>query len=164
MEMIETLKGRRSIRRYQTKAVPDNVVEDILDCGRLAPSAINIQPWLLGASTDKKILSELADAADHGKFIADCAVCFSVFCRKDQKYYLEDGCATTMNIITAAWAHGVGTCWVAGDKKAYCERVRKALNVPEGYTLVALIPAGYPDESPTRQKKAIGEVVFRERM
>lgn len=62
-----------------------------------------------------------------------------------------------------AWG-GVGTCWVAGgEKKDYAEDVRKLLNVPEEYTLVSLVPAGYPEEIQIKTKKFLDEVTFFER-
>jgi nitroreductase len=162
MRETESIRARRSVRRYEERTVPNDVVDDILDLGRLAPTAMNLQPWLLGAATDKALIKKLAEATDHGKFIADCAVCFSVFCEKKQKYHLEDGCAAAMNIITACRMHGLGTCWVAGDKKAYAEDIRRLLNVPDGYTLIALIPAGYPGEGPTaKDKKPLKDVAFK---
>jgi nitroreductase len=160
MDLIDVIKARRSIRKYQDRPIPEDVISDLLDCARLAPTAINIQPWLIGCVTDKSLLERLANLADHGRFIKGSAVCFAVFCEKSQKYYLEDGCAATMNIITAAAAKGIGTCWVAGDKKEYVEPVRRLLNVPDGYTLVSLIAAGYPDEAPKKEKKTPGEVTF----
>ena len=56
-----------------------------------------------------------------------------------------------MQIILALWSFGVGSfgvgsCWVAGDKKDYANEIRKMMGVPEKYTLVSLIPAGYPEE------------------
>lgn len=161
MELIDVIKNRRSVRKYQDRPIPDDIINDLLDCARLAPTAINIQPWLIGCVTDKTLLERLANLADHGRFIKGSAACFAVFCEKGQKYYLEDGCAATMNIITAAAARGIGTCWVAGDKKEYVEPVRRLLNVPEKYTLVALIPAGYPDEAPKKDKKMLEAVSFR---
>lgn len=160
MELIDVIKARRSIRKYEDRPIPGDVINDILDCARLAPTAINIQPWLVGCVTDKALLERLANLADHGRFIKGSAACFAVFCEKGQKYYLEDGCAATMNIITAAAAKGIGTCWVAGDKKEYAEPVRRLLNVPETYTLVSLVAAGYPDEAPKKEKKKPEEVTF----
>jgi nitroreductase len=161
MDFTDIIKSRRSIRRYQDKDVPQKDIDDILACAHLAPTAINIQPWLIGCITDKALLQQLATIADHGKFIGGAAACFAVFCEKGQKYYLEDGCAATMNIIYSCSAKGIGTCWVAGDKKAYVEEVRKMLNVPEQYTLVSLVPAGYPEEQPKRSKKPLEEVTFQ---
>jgi nitroreductase len=160
MDIIDVIKARRSTRKYKDRPIPAEVLDDILDCARLAPTAINIQPWLIGCVTDKTLLERLANLADHGRFIRDSAACFAVFCEKDQKYYLEDGCAATMNIILAAAAKGIGTCWVAGDKKAYVEPVRRLLNVPDRYTLVSLIAAGYPDEAPKKEKKNLDQVSF----
>ena len=157
----ESIKSRRSVRKYLPKKVPDELIDDILDCGRLAPTARNAQPWLLYAVTSEKTLQSLGRLADHGGFIADSAVCFAVFCKKDEKYYLEDGCAAAMNIIHACHAHGLGSCWVAGDKKTYAEGVREQLEAPAGHTLVALIPAGYPDEAPAPHKKPASEVQIR---
>ncbi len=160
MDFTTLIKMRRSIRRYQEKSIPRSDIDDILNCARMAPTAINIQPWLIGCITDKALMQKLGDIADHGKFIKGSAACFVVFCEKGQKYYLEDGCAATMNIIYACAAKGIGTCWVAGDKKAYVENVRRLLNVPDAYTLVALVSAGYSAEQPQPSKKPVEEVTF----
>lgn len=163
MNFTDIIKSRRSIRRYQEKTIPQKDLDDVLTCACLAPTAINIQPWLIGCITDKEILQKIAETADHGKFIKGAVACFVVFCEKGQKYYLEDGSAATMNIIYACAAKGIGTCWVAGDKKTYVNDVRKILNVPEKYTLVSLIPAGYPAEQPKPAKKPVEQVTFKDR-
>ena len=163
MSPTKTIKGRRSARRYRSDPVPVDTIRDILDCGRLAPTARNVQPWLLGAVTDQELRRAIAGLAEYGKFIADSPVCFTVFVRADEKYFMEDGCAATMNIILAATAHGVDTCWVAGHKKGYAEDIRRLLNVPEGYTLISLIAAGYSDDQPNPSKKPLEEVSFRDR-
>jgi nitroreductase len=160
MDFTDVIRHRRSIRRFQENPIPKNIIEEILNCAHLAPTAINIQPWLIGCVTDKTLIKKLAEIADHGKFIVEAEACFVVFCEKGQKYYLEDGCAATMNIIYACAGKGIGTCWVAGDKKAYVEDVRKLLNVPDKYTLVSIIPAGYPAEHPKPTKKNTAEVTF----
>ena len=154
------IKNRRSVRSFNSHPVPESVVEDILDCGRLAPTARNIQPWLMGAVTDQELRHRISDLAEYGKFIRESPVCFAVFTLSDEKYYLEDGCAATMNIITAAAAHGLATCWVAGDKKEYGPAVRELLHVPEDYTLVSLIACGFTDEEPNPHKKDLEEVSF----
>ncbi|MBW1980293.1 MAG: nitroreductase family protein [Deltaproteobacteria bacterium] len=159
-DLIEVIKRRRSIRRFSSEPIPVEIISDILDCARLAPTAINIQPWLFGAVTDPELKQQIAQLADYGKFIKDCAVCFAVFADSTQKYFLEDGSAATENILLACTAHGIGSCWVAGHKKEYAEAVRKLLNVPQPYTLIALVAAGYSDERPAPRKKALDEVTF----
>jgi nitroreductase len=163
-ELTGVIKQRRSIRKFKPKPVPEEIIKDILDCARLAPTAINIQPWLFGAVTDSDLKRQIAEITDHGKFIKDCAVCFAVFADSTRKYFLEDGCAATENILLACTAHGIGSCWVAGHKKNYVHAIRELLNVPEPYTLIALIAAGYSDERPSPAKKQLNEVIFLNRL
>ena len=158
--VIETIKKRRSVRTFEPKPVDKKVIEEILDCARLAPTAINIQPWLFGAVTANDLKRQISDMTDHGKFIKDCAVCFAIFADSSQKYFLEDGCAATENILLACTAHEIASCWVAGHKKAYVDSIRKLLNVPEPYTLIALIAAGYSNEKASPNKRSLDEVTF----
>ena len=162
MDVRECLKTRRSIRAYQDKPVPKEIIADIIDCARMSPSAINIQPWEFIVVTNPETRKKIADLTDYGKFIATAPVCIAVFC-KDTKYYLEDGCIASMAILLAAWSYGLGTCWVAGDKKHYAEPIRQLLGVPEGYKLVSLIAMGYPAEQPTKEKRPLNEVLHWER-
>ena len=162
MDILKVLQERRSIRKFQDKEIPPKVIEDIIDCARLAATAVNVQPWEFIVVTNSDTRKKIAAIADYGKFIADAPICIVVFC-KDTKYYLEDGCAATENILLAAKAYGLGSCWVAGDKKLYAEDVRRLLNVPDGYKLISLIPLGYPAESPTPPKRTVEEVLHWEK-
>ena len=157
-EVIKLLKERRSIRKYQKKEIPENVIEGIIDCARFAPSAMNIQPWEFIVITEEKMRKRIADITDYGKFIADAPLCIAIFC-KDTKYYLEDGSAATTYILLAAKAYGLGSCWVAGDKKCYASDIRKLLGVPDGYKLVSLIALGYPAEIINPTKRSLKEVL-----
>jgi len=159
-ELVQLMKSRRSVRQFETKPIPPEIIEDILDCARLAPTAINIQPWLFGAVTDPELKRQIAALTDYGKFIENCAVCFAIFADSSTKYFLEDGCAATENILLACTAYGIGSCWVAGHKKAYADSVKKLLNVPESYTLISLIAAGYSKQKPSLKKKSLAEVSF----
>ena len=159
-ELVQIMKSRRSVRQFETKPIPLEIIEDILDCARLAPTAINIQPWLFGAVTDLELRRQIAALTDYGKFIENCAVCFAIFTDSSKKYFLEDGCAATENILLACTAYGIGSCWVAGHKKAYADSVKKLLNVPESYTLISLIAAGYSKQKPSLKKKSLDEVSF----
>jgi nitroreductase len=101
--------------------------------------------------------------ADYGKFIAQSPACIAVFC-KDTKYYLEDGCAATQNMLVAATALGVQSCWVAGDKKPYCGAIAELLKVPSGYKLISLVALGYA-ETPGKPtpKRDLQEVIHWEK-
>ena len=162
MDAIECLKTRRSVRSYRSDAVDRAVIEDIVDCARLAATAINVQPWQFVAVTEAAALAKIASITDYGKFIADVPCCIAVFCEKG-KYYLEDGSAATQNILLAAHAHGLGSCWVAGDKKQYCEQIRRLLGVPESHTLVSLVAIGRAESVPSPAKKSLNEALHWER-
>ena len=162
MQPIELLKTRRSIRAYTPQAVPREIIEDIIDCGRLAPTARNEQPWEFVVVTDKAVRSRIAQAADYGRFIADAPVCVAVLSRQT-KYYLEDGSAATLNILLAAHAHGLGACWVAGDKKPYAAKVAGMVGAPEDYRLISLVSIGHSPEKPKVRKRPLREMLHWER-
>jgi nitroreductase len=163
LDALEALKGRRSIRVYEERAVPRQLIEEIIDAARLAPSANNIQPWEFIVVTDKAGRKAIADLTDYGKFIAQSGACVVVFC-KDVKRYLEDGSAATENVLVAAHALGLGTCWVAGYKKDYAEPIRNLLGVPAGYNLVSLVSLGYPAAPATaHDKRDLKEVLHWEK-
>jgi len=103
-----------------------------------------------------------AEITDYGKFIAEAPVCVLVLCA-ETKYYLEDGSAATENILLAARAHGLGSCWVAGDKKHYTPDICQLVGAPRGYKLVSLIPIGCPAETPEQPKRPLAEVLHWER-
>ena len=164
MNVVTTvIKSRHSVRKFKPDPVGDLVIADALECAARAPTAMNVQPWLFGVIKDKKTLSEIAGLATYGKFIKDCPLCFAVFGEKKQQFYLEDCCAATENLILALQAHGVSSCWVAGDKTPYVEAVRKLLDVPEGYTLVSLVAAGNPADITITQKKEMKQIAFFEK-
>jgi nitroreductase len=163
MDALEALCTRRSVRRFKPDPVERSQIEQIVDAGRLAATANNLQPWEFVVVMDEKMRMRLAQITDYGKFIAQSPICIVTFC-KDTKYFLEDGSAATQNMLVAARALGLGSCWVAGDKKAYADQIRSLLGVPAGYRLISLVAVGYPAESPSGAgKRALKEVLHWER-
>lgn len=162
MDAIEALKTRRSVREFRDEPVADEILRDIVDCGRLAATAINIQPWEFIVVRDAALRRAIADATDYGKHIAQAPACIVVLCA-DKTYYLEDGSAATQNILVAAHARGLGTCWVAGDKKEYGTRILELLGAPDGSRLVSLIPVGHPAKVPEPPKRPLNDVLHWDR-
>lgn len=162
MEAIEAIRTRRSVRDFKSDPVPREVIEEIIDCGRLATTARNDQPWEFVVVTEPEMRKKIAEAAEYGKFIATAPVCVLVICR-ETKYYLEDGCNAAENILIAARAHGLGSCWVAGDKKPYAETLLRMVGAPKGMKLICEIAIGYPKSVPQPPKRALGEVLHWER-
>lgn len=81
MDALEAIRKRRSVRSYTHKPVVKEVIEQIIDAGRRAPSGVNQQPWEFIVVTDEKIKKQIASITDYGKFIAEAPVCIVVYCR-----------------------------------------------------------------------------------
>ncbi|HOE66275.1 MAG TPA: nitroreductase family protein [Candidatus Hydrogenedentes bacterium] len=162
MDAIEALRSRRSVRAFTATPVDRTTLQIIVDCARLAPTAINIQPWEFVVVTDAAARKHIAATVDHGPFIADAPACIVVLC-KDTKYYLEDGCAATVNILNAAHALGLGGCWVAGDKKTYVDAIREIVGAPADYNIVSLIAIGHPAATPNPDKRPLELVLHWDR-
>ncbi len=165
MDILEVLKKRRSIRIFQDKQIHKEDLEKLVDVARYAATARNVQPWKFVIVTDTKVLNLLGELGENAKLIAGSKACIIVFC-ENTKYYLEDGCAATVNILNAATALGIGSCWVAGDKKPYTEDVARILNAPKGLKLVSLVALGYPKEKDVfraADKKPLQEILYWEK-
>lgn len=163
MDVFEAIRKRASVRRYSDKKVAKELLEKLVDAGRRAPSGRNVQPWEFIVITDQKTREKLASITSYGSFIAEAPACIAVYCR-DSKYYLEDGSAAVQNILLAATGLGLGTCWVAGDKKPYVHEISKILSVPQNIKLVALIAVGYARNAvPPKAKRPLKEVLHWEK-
>lgn len=164
MDTIDILKKRRSVRLFQDKPIAKVDLETIVDAARFAPTARNVQPWEFVIITNCEILAKISKLGENARLISGSKACVVIFCA-DTKYYLEDGCAATVNILNAAAALNIGSCWVAGDKKDYCNEVRELLGAPLEYKLVSLIALGYPqDENSFKlvDKRPLGEIIHWE--
>lgn len=161
MKALEVLKKRRSVRKYLNKKVDLNILKDIADCGRLAATARNIQPCRFVIVTDEKRKKELSQIVTSGRFIDDASACILVFSEETQ-FMIEDGSAATQNILLAAKAHGLGSCWVAGYKRPYQEEVERFIGVPENIKLISCVSVGHEDGNAETPKKELSEVLHLE--
>jgi nitroreductase len=159
MDAVQAIKSRVSVRRYKNMPVPDEILKDLVDCARLAPSGYNCQPWMFVVVTDQDLRNQISQATRYGKFIRDSGACIAVFNDGTGETVLEDACAATENMIIAAQAYGLGTCWVNSYKKEHSEKIMKLLKCPAGYELMTLIAVGYPDEKRRAPKKSLNDVI-----
>ena len=159
MDLFEAIRQRKSVREYSGNMVPKELIEKIIDAGRVAATARNEQPWEFIVTYDKEVLKKICGMCPNGPFIKDASALIAVF-SKDTKYYLEDCSSATQNMLLAIEALGLGGCWIAGDKKDYIEDIRKIFGAPEGNKLVSMITVGYPKkDQPPKPKRKIGEVL-----
>jgi len=144
MEVMDAIKIRRSVRAYEPEPVPDDVLERVLEAGRLSPSADNLQPWhfvIVKDAEKRAIMSEVK----YAKFLRESPVVI-VGCgdREDSpEWYPIDVSIAMENMVLAATAEGLGTCWVGSFDE---ERVRELLRMPDRYRIVSLLAVGYPRE------------------
>ncbi len=161
-ELIEVIKTRRSVRKYQADPINETIIREVIDCGRLAASGWNKQPWEFVIVRDQAKRQKLSELAEHGSFIKYSPVCIAVFC-KETEHYLEDTSAAIQNILVAAWAYGIGTCWVAGHKKPNNPAIAELCGAPQDVQLVALVAMGYPLEpAKMPEKRSLDEVLHME--
>ena len=167
MEFYEVIRNRRSIRKYQDRAIPEDVLRRVLDAARIAPSAANRQPWHYYVIRDEELKSKLRGAYGKEWFytapvvICACAVRGEAWRRKmDGKIYADVDVTISMDhLILAAEAEGLGTCWIAAFDPAVTSDV---LGLPEGEEPVVMTPLGYPaeDQAPTPRKDLDAIVTF----
>ena len=142
MDAIDCIDARYSCRDFYAQPVPRELLEKLVDAGRRAPSGRKEEPVefiVVTGQTDRDFLAQTASA---GRFIAQAGACLLVIAR-DATYYLEDGSAAVQNVLLAATALGLQSCWVAGDKKSYAGEILRRFSVPAGYKLVAMLAIGH---------------------
>ncbi len=171
MEVFKAIKTRRSIRAFTNEKVSEEEVQKLIDAARHAPSAGNIQPWEFVIVRAPQRKHRLAVAALEQTFIEEAPVVIVVCANEAQSglgygtrgaalYCLQDTAAATQNILLAACALGLGTCWVGAF---YEDEARKVVNVPRGMRPVAIVPVGHPAEKPSpRPKKSVTEIIHSE--
>jgi nitroreductase len=169
VDVIEAIKKRRSIRQYKEQPVPDDILDSILDCARVAPSAGNRQPWTFIVVKSQEIRDRLVEAAGKqpmlGKAPVVVVVCVDLEVsgaryedRGRTLYAFQDTAAAIENMMLAAVSYGLATCWVGAFRET---EVRKVLELPANLKPVAMMPLGYPDqERGPRDLKPREEVVW----
>lgn len=164
MDILELIKTRKSIRRYKKEPMPDDLVEQILEAGRWAPSANNAQPWEFVILKDEKLRTEIANATIYGRFLADAPLGIAVVIDpKASTHPVEDGAITTESMLLAAHGLGLGACWIGSYGSGYEDKVKELLGVPEDKRLLSLISIGFPAESPRSTRKALERITFTDR-
>jgi len=162
------LKGRRSIRRYRPEPVPDETIAQLLEAGRVAPSASNRQPWHFIVVRDETIRARLTDeggiAIVRWRFMKNAPLII-VLCGDASRplyrsFLHEDVGLAGSQIMLQAHAMGLGTCWVGGLNK---KKVASIMGLPEHIEVIGLLAVGFPDESPKpRPRKPLEEIVHYE--
>ncbi len=164
--MMEAIKTRRSIRKFRETPVPENLLKEVLNAARLAPSADNAQPWKIIVVRDEQMKQKVTQACNGQKFLVQAPIVLVVCGIPEDAFqtvggymssHVIDASIALDHVTLAAHSLGLGTCWVAWFKE---EKVKDILGIPEDVRVVALSPLGYPDESPERpSRKNLEELI-----
>ena len=165
MRVLDAIKARRSVRRFEPRGVEEWKLREVLEAARLAPSADNRQPWRMVVVEDPVVKQELLRA--HGKpwlaeaplVLVACALPWEAWRRRDgEEYWKVDVAIALEHVALAAVELGLATCWVASFDE---EAVKEVLGIPSAVRVVALMALGYPAEhkGPVADRKALNELV-----
>ena len=180
MELREAILNRRSVRRYLRRSVSQDMVREVLEAGRHAPTGGNMQPWELVVVRDRGGIERIKnttfvgfnrDTAARQEWLATAdvliVVCADVkrtvarYGEMGRRIALLDCAAAVENMLLSAVSLGLGSCWVSGFDAA---RLASILELPAGSEPVAVLPLGYPAVKPAAPHKLeLDEIVHYER-
>lgn len=158
---------RYSCRHYSQEAVSKEQILSILECARLAPSACNRQPWKFVVVTEPELLEDVYSSYDR-PWIKEAPAAIIVLGNRNEAWHRKydnydatdiDIAITTEHICLAATSMGLGTCWVCNFEPV---TLRNALNIPEEWEPLVIIPLGKPaddDTAPEKKRKSNEELI-----
>lgn len=169
MDVYEAIKVRKSVREFQDKDIPEEVLTRLFAAVRLAPSASNRQEWRFVVVRDAETRKQLAVAARNQAFVGEAPVVLACCAETNghvmmcgQPCYPIDVAIAMDHLTLCAVAEGLGTCWIGAFDEA---KVKELLGIPAGIRVVELMPVGYPkDATPVSKSRiALDKMVKRER-
>jgi len=153
MDTIEAIHTRRSIRDYQDKTVPEEMITKLLAAAMAAPSARNQQPWEFVVITDRNILGNIPGVNPYAKMAAGAPlailVCGNLELETSPGYWVIDCSAAIQNLLLSAHALGLGAVWTGTYPRE--ERMKgysELFNLPDHILPHSLIVIGYPKHQP----------------
>ena len=178
MEIDKTIKGRRSIRRYQDKDIPDSMIKELLRLATCAPSSMNGQPWCFIVVRAEKTKNRLAEIKNRycplqkqdykADFLRKAPVIIVVCVDKENSYEreIENGVLATANLLLGAYSRGLGSVYLSAyriGEPGISQEIRQVLNIPQNIDPITLIPLGYPDEIPEpKMLRSLEETIYYE--
>ena len=163
MNVMDAIKARRSIRAYQDRLVEEEKLLQVLEAGRLAPSARNLQDWKFIVVRDKEKRQRLSVVAMGQPSVAQAPVVIAACGTTEyimscgQYTYPIDVSISIDHMSLEAIEQGLGTCWIGAFHE---DQVKEILGVPDKIRVVIMLTLGYPAESPSaRPRMKLEEIV-----
>lgn len=162
MEVFEAVRTVLAVREYQDKPVPAEIVQRIVEAGRLTGSSMNRQPWHFIVVQDCNTLRQLGALAKTGPYTGQAALAIVVVIQRTP-FSVSDGSRAIQSMMLTAWSEGVGSNWVGFMGMT---EVKKLLGIPDNLDVLAIIPFGYPARpvgKGKKNRKPLSEVAHLER-
>lgn len=163
---LDNLLARRSIRVYTDQPVDPAAIDVMLRAAMAAPSGSNARPWHFVVVTERERLQKLATAHLHAALIERAALAI-VVCGDAEisaRHWVEDCAIATQNILLAATALGLGSCWVAMyPEQSRAEVCRAACQIPDRMQVLCAVALGHPAATLPARTQYDAERVHRER-
>ncbi len=159
LDGLELLKSRRSVRDYKDKEVPEEILYDIFDNCRYAPTSMNSQGFYFVPIEKEKVLDFLAERrGGPSEPIAEGPMAVAVCCDPEKTSRpKQDGDIAAYHLMLAARMYGLGTCWIAAMDR---DDVKEKLDIPREHYIATVTPLGYPKEMPSKpDRKGVEEFV-----
>lgn len=163
MDVVESFRKRRSVRSYAETPVPDEVLVDIMEAARLAPSAGSVQPWHFVIVRDEEKRRRIAGGCRYGEFLSESPVVV-VACgdkKASPRWYAVNTSIALEHIVLAATSLGLGTCWIGMFDE---EELRNMVNLPDKFEIIALMALGYEREKMDLKAKILHAVRPRKKL
>lgn len=169
-QKLDFIFSRRSIRQYENREVPDDMIQDLLEAAMAAPSAVAKDPWHFIVLKERTALDRLADVLTSGQMLrqatAACIVCGDITQANlaHESYMLQDLSAAAENILIAANALGLGTCWLGiHPRPERMEGIIHLFNLPDHIIPMCGIAIGWPKNPPPARTRFNPAKVHKER-
>ncbi len=164
MSVFDAVRTVLAVRKYQDKPIPDEIVHEIIEAGRLTGSSRNLQPWQFIVVQDRATLQEIGRLVTTGPYIAQAALAIVVLIEKASEFGVSDGSRAIQSMVLTAWDHGIGSNW-AGFANRH-DDLMAYLGVPDAYDILAILPFGYPVDAVgqgKKKRKSLSDVAHRDR-
>ncbi|GFR34401.1 nitroreductase family protein [Thermobrachium celere] len=148
---MQEIFKRRSIRKYQSKPVEKEKIDELLRAAMAAPSAGNEQPWHYIVIDDRNILNNIANTHPHAAMLREAPVgilvCGDLTKEKYEGFWVQDLSAATQNMLLQAVSLGLGTVWIGVyPNETRVNELIKMFNLPANIIPFSIVAVGYPDE------------------
>lgn len=168
MELWEAILTRRSIRKFKSHPIPDELIEKILRAGMQAPSARNKQPWHFVLVKNREMLDKISEVHPYAYMLKEAPlgilICGDSEIETTIEYIVQDCSAATQNMLLAAHDLGLGAVWLGiFPREQRVKAMRELLEIPEKIIPVSMIAVGYPDEKKSYEDRFKPERVHYEK-